>query len=47
MSSFFLSLDRVHDLPMKLNYSEPKIYTGGVDINTWSKLSVKEKKCLI
>ncbi|MDO6740087.1 MULTISPECIES: tyrosine-type recombinase/integrase [Polaribacter] len=29
---------------MKLNYSEPKIYTGGVDISLWSKLSVKEKK---
>ncbi|WP_405564743.1 hypothetical protein [Polaribacter sp. Asnod6-C07] len=29
---------------MKLNYSEPKIYTGGVDISLWSKLSIKEKK---
>jgi hypothetical protein len=29
---------------MKLNYSESKIYTGGIDINTWSKLSAKEKK---
>lgn len=48
MSSFFLLLQRVHDrvhvLPMKLNYSEPKIFTGGVDINGWSKLSPKEKK---
>jgi integrase len=48
MPSFFLLLqgvhDRVHDLPMKLNYSEPKIFTGGVDITTWSKLSAKEKK---
>ncbi|WP_245891941.1 tyrosine-type recombinase/integrase [Polaribacter glomeratus] len=29
---------------MELNYSEPKIFTGGVDINTWTKLSTKEKK---
>ena len=48
MSSIFLLLQRVHEnvhvLPMKLNYSEPKIYTGGVDISTWSKLTSKEKK---
>ena len=47
MPSFFLLLQRVHDsvhdLPMKLNYSEPKIFTGGVDITTWSKLAVKTK----
>ncbi|WP_211298228.1 hypothetical protein [Polaribacter glomeratus] len=29
---------------MKLNYSEPKIYTGGVDISTWSQLSKSEKE---
>jgi integrase len=29
--------------PMKLNYSEPKIYTGSVAISNWSKLSAKEK----
>jgi integrase len=29
---------------MKLNYSEPKIYTGGVDIKSWSKLSKNEQK---
>ncbi|WP_296352270.1 site-specific integrase [Winogradskyella sp.] len=29
---------------MKSNYSEPKIYTGGVDINQWSKLSRAEQK---
>lgn len=29
---------------MKLNYSEPKIFTGGVDIGAWSKLSKKDKK---
>jgi hypothetical protein len=28
---------------MKLNYSEPKIYTGGANINNWSRLSVKDK----
>lgn len=33
----------VHDLPMKTNYSEPKIYTGGVDIKLWNKLSNKDK----
>ncbi|APZ47794.1 integrase [Polaribacter reichenbachii] len=48
MPNIFLLLrrvhDTVHDLPMKLNYSEPKIFTGGVDINSWSKLSSKEKK---
>ncbi|AEH01400.1 site-specific integrase [Lacinutrix sp. 5H-3-7-4] len=48
MSSIFLHLQKVHDLvhdfPMKLNYSKPKIYTGGVDIHQWSKLSKKEQK---
>ncbi|WP_188224802.1 hypothetical protein [Aestuariibaculum marinum] len=29
---------------MKINYSEPKFYTGGVDVNQWSKLSKKEQK---
>ncbi|PKG44352.1 integrase, partial [Psychroflexus sp. MES1-P1E] len=29
---------------MKLDCSEPKIFTGGVDINSWSKLSNREKK---
>ena len=29
---------------MKLNYSEPKIFTGGVDISNWSKLTSHEKK---
>jgi integrase len=29
---------------MKLNYSDPKIYTGGVTISNWSKLTYKEKK---
>ncbi|WP_229796717.1 tyrosine-type recombinase/integrase [Algibacter mikhailovii] len=29
---------------MKSNYSEPKIYTGGVQISNWSKLSKLEQK---
>lgn len=48
MSTLFLLLqqvhDKVHDSAMALDFSEPKIYTGGVDINTWSKLSAKDKK---
>lgn len=51
MSLNFLLLlavhENVHGLPMKLNYSEPKIYTGGVDISSWSKLSLKEKKAAL
>ncbi|UAM97276.1 tyrosine-type recombinase/integrase [Polaribacter litorisediminis] len=34
----------VHNFTMKLNYSEPRIYTGGIDISMWSKLSTTEKK---
>ncbi|WP_147676276.1 tyrosine-type recombinase/integrase [Algibacter pacificus] len=48
MSSIFLLLQKVHenvhDFPMKVNFSDPKIYTGGVDIRSWSKLTKKEKK---
>lgn len=36
--------DYVHDLPMKPNYSGPYIYTGNVDIKTWSTLSKVEKE---
>ncbi|MFC0604590.1 tyrosine-type recombinase/integrase [Winogradskyella pulchriflava] len=47
MSSIFLLLQKVHEnvhvLSMKTNYSEPKIYTGGVDINQWSKLTKSEQ----
>jgi len=47
MSSIFLLLQSVHEnvhvFPMKSNYSEPKIYTGGVDVDSWSKLTSKEK----
>ncbi|SDM65870.1 tyrosine-type recombinase/integrase [Kriegella aquimaris] len=35
--------ENVHVFSMKLNYSEPKIYTGGVDVDNWSKLSKKER----
>jgi integrase len=39
--------DRVHDCTMKLNYSEPKIFTGGVPIAAWSKLSAKDKRAAL
>ncbi|RLD26990.1 MAG: hypothetical protein DRI75_10570 [Bacteroidetes bacterium] len=29
---------------MKLNFSEPKIYTGSVDISQWSRLSTNQQK---
>ena len=29
---------------MKMNYSEPKIFTGGVDISAWSKLNSTDKR---
>jgi len=29
---------------MKLDYSEAKIFTGGVDISSWFKLLKKDKK---
>ena len=48
MPTIFLLLQRVHekvnDSAMKLNYSEPKIFTEGVEINSWSKHSAKDKK---
>jgi len=31
--------ENVHVLQMKSNYSEPKIFTGGIQINAWSRLS--------
>lgn len=34
----------VNVFPMKLNFSEPKIFTGGVDISNWSKLTLPDKK---
>ncbi|WP_395051663.1 tyrosine-type recombinase/integrase [Flavobacterium sp.] len=33
----------VHDLPMKTNYSEPKIFTGSVEFSQWNKLSKQEQ----
>ncbi len=48
MSSIFLLLQNVHvivhDLPMESNFSKPKIFTGGIDITQWSKLSKTEKE---
>jgi hypothetical protein len=56
MSKIFIHLQKVHDtvhdfqlntfkkLLLKKNFSIPKISTGGVVINNWSKLSEQEKK---
>ncbi|WP_034061483.1 tyrosine-type recombinase/integrase [Lacinutrix jangbogonensis] len=48
MSYIFLHLrkvhDSVHDLSMKLQYNEPKLFTGGVDITNWYKLSKADQK---
>lgn len=33
----------VHDFAMKMNFSEPKIYTGGVLLSQWSRLSKAEQ----
>jgi len=56
MSKIFIHLQKVHDsvhdfqlntfkkLSIKKNFSIPKISTGGVVINNWSKLSEQEKK---
>lgn len=47
MSAIFLLLqtvhENVHDFTMKLNFSEPKIFTGGVPITQWSKLTKAEQ----
>ncbi|WP_298304239.1 site-specific integrase [Flavobacterium sp.] len=47
MSTIFLLLqsvhENVHDFTMKLNFSEPKIFTGGIDITKWSTLSKAEQ----
>jgi integrase len=34
----------VHDFTMKRNFSDPKIFTGGIDVSGWSKLSPGEQK---
>jgi hypothetical protein len=56
MSKIFMHLQKAHDtvhdfqlntfkkLLLKKNFSTPKISTGGVVINNWSKLSEQEKK---
>ena len=36
--------ENVYVLPMKSLYSEPKIYTGGIQVKQWSKLSKKDQK---
>ncbi len=36
--------EKVYVFHMKPNYSEPKIYTGGVDITRWSKLTPTQRK---
>ena len=51
MSTILLLLrtvhENVHDFKMKLNFSEPKIFTGGVSISDWSTLSKKEKEAAL
>ncbi len=48
MSSIFLLLQNVHTIvhtfPMRSNFSKPKIYTGGIDISQWNKLSKIERE---
>lgn len=56
MSKYFLALQKVHDFvhdfqlfeakitTMKKKFSEPKIYTGGVNIKDWNKLKRKEQE---
>lgn len=39
--------DNVHVLRMKSNYSEPKIFTGGIQINAWSKLSKAQQNAAL
>lgn len=36
--------DSVHTFSMNLNFNDPKIYTGGVDIIKWSTLSKPSQK---
>ena len=56
MSKYFLALQKVHDIVhdfeffedkttvMKKKFSEPKIYTGGVDIKEWNKKALELNK---
>jgi integrase len=47
MSALFLLLQNVHTIvhtfPMKNEFSKPKIYTGGVNVLQWNKLSKSDK----
>ena len=36
--------ENVHVFNMKFNFSEPKIYTGGANIDDWPKLSKEQRK---
>jgi hypothetical protein len=36
--------ETVNNLSLKLDYSEPKIYTGGVDVSSWSSLTKTQQK---
>lgn len=59
MSSILLHLQKVHDsvhvlqlnslqsLLKKRDFSEPKIYTGGVDIKLWSSLNESDRKAAL
>ena len=48
MSSISILLHRVHkivhDSRMKPRFTEPKLYTGGVDVSGWSRLSKSDKE---
>ncbi len=48
MSSISLLLlgvhENVHDFTMRLNFSEPKIFTGGIAMVSWGKLSKEAQK---
>ena len=48
MAALFLLLQRVHEnvhgFTMKLNYSEPKFFTGGVAMGNWPRLAKDAKK---
>jgi len=48
MPSIYVLLQKVHDsvhvFDQKMNYSEPKIYTGGADVSKWSKLTKQERE---
>lgn len=48
MPTIYVLLQKVHDsvhvFDQKMNYSEPKIYTGGVDVSKWSKLTKEERE---